>query len=218
MSLQPVFSRCNAFPDTFAATVTQFLREVGEYAVEHVADHTFADVATDILPQIRSTSWLRERGSVFGDRAIVHREFAEGLVVCYVIDDPWCMTFLCQAHLEQWGITEEDLFHLSTRNLHQRANSDVPLPQPGEEPVLIRSGDGFDATRVLLLDTDRVEGLLVAIPERDVLWVGSQDRTQISELMALNEKQSRASEHPVSPTVYRMEQGHLVPVAETHDS
>ena len=74
--------------------------------------------------------------------------------------------------------------------------------------------DGFDATRVLLLDPDRIEGVLVAIPERDVLWLGMEPEGEsLSSLMAQNEQQSELSAHPVSPHLYRMTKGQLVPVS-----
>ncbi len=215
VSLHQLYRRCAAFPDCFAATVSRFLDELETGALERTSDHLFADVATLVLPQIRGTDWVREQGAVFGDAALVHRPLTDDLAICYVVDEPWCMTFVCRAHLRQWGKTEEDLFHLATRNLHRLAGHDLPVPSAQDDPVLLRTGDGFDAARILLLDPDKVDGLLVAVPERDVLWLGSESAEDLPQLMAKTVEQSERSAHPVSPHVYRMDHGRLVQVSET---
>ncbi len=212
-SLHHLFRRYEAFPDNFSESVTRFLAELEQEGVDQPSDHDFADAAANVLPQIRSRSWVEEHGGQFGDRALVHRPFTDDLVVCYVIDEPWCMTFICRAHLRQWGRCEEDLFHLATRNLHQMAGAAVPLPDAEGEPVLLRTGDGFDAARVLLLDPEQVEGLLVAMPERDVLWLGTESESDVSALMDLNQKQAAQSAHPITPNLYRMTNGELARVS-----
>ena len=212
VSLHDLFRRCTAFPDRFSEAVGRFIQELETDGLEEPADHAFADAAPNILPQIRSVDWLAGHGGSFGDGGLVHREFVEDLVICYVIDEAWCMTFVCHAHLRQWGRTEEDLFHLATRNLHRCAGADVPVPEPDGEPVLLRTGDGFDAARVLLLEPERVEGLLVAVPERDLLWLANDDGQDLVSLMSMNEQQSKESAHPVSTQLYRMTAGQLVSV------
>ena len=214
VSLHGLFRRFVAFPDEFPETVSRFLDEMSADGLDSPFDHDFADAATAILPQVRSRAWLEAQGGVFGDGALVHRRFSEDLVICYVIDESWCMTFVCQAHLKQWNIGERDLYHLATRNLDAAVGADVPVPEQDGEPVLLRTGDGFDAARVLLLDPERVEGLLVAMPERDVLWLGREQDDGLGELMSRNQEQSQASAHPISPHLYRVRDGELVQVTE----
>jgi hypothetical protein len=215
VSLHHLFRRCSAFPERFSDAVGRFIEELERDGLEEPADHEFADAAPHVLPQIRSVEWLAEHGGAFGAGALVQRKFTDDLVICYVIDDEWCMTFVCQTHLRQWGRTEEDLFHLATRNLHRSACTDVPVPEPDGEPLLLRTGDGFDAARVLLLDPDRVEGLLVGVPERDLLWLGNDAGEDMASLMSMNEQQSNESAHPVSTQLYRMTSGQLVPVSRS---
>lgn len=215
VSLHHLFQQSLTFPSAFSDMVAQFVEDAFERGLERTWEHGFADVATSILPQIRTRAWLREHGSVFGQGALVHRQLTEDLVICYVIDDPWCMTFVCRAHLQQWGHGEDDLYHLATRNLHALAAADVPLPGPNDDGVLVRTGDGFDAARVLLLDRDKIDGLLVGLPERDVLWLGTDEPRGLGGLMALNAKQARRATHPLSTTLYRMTDGELVPVTDS---
>ena len=92
-------------------------------------------------------------------------------------------------------------------------DSAIDLGKPGAFPSdLVRTGDGYDAARVLLLDPERIDGLLVALPERDCLWVGEAPGEQLARLMELNAEQSARSAHPVSPHLYRLRSGQLEPV------
>ena len=135
----------------------------------------------------------------------MHRPLGADLAVCYVIDDPSCMVFVCQAHLRQWRKNEEAVWQIAYRNLQRRAR--VPLPAEGG-PVLVRTGDGYDASRLLLLGQE-AEGLLVAVPDRDVLWLCSEQEAALGELCARNADWNRTAAHPVSPHLYRVRGGEL---------
>ena len=211
--LDNIFRHYLLYPEQIESLVRQLLGEIEEAGLERPEDRTFSDSAMNILPQICRKDWVFENAPAFGDGALVHREFGPELLLCYVIDDHWSVVFVCNAHLRCWGRTEEDLFHLAKRNLHQLAGSEVPVPQADGEPVLLRTGDGFDAARVLLLDSEKVEGLLVAVPERDVRWLAaSSPGEDLATLMHKNQEQSHQAAHPISPHLYRMSSGHLVPV------
>lgn len=212
VSLHPLYRRVVAFPSAFSESLEMLIEEVEQDALEHTGDHAFADVATTILPQIRTEQWVRENAAALGPGSLVHRPLADDLVICYVIDTPWCMTFVCRAHLDQWSITEEGLYHLATRNLHQMAGSQLPVPTGDEPGVMVRRGDGFDASRVLLLDDEASEGLLVAIPDRDVLWFGNVEDEGIEQLMSMNDEMHERARHPLASKVYRISDGQLVPV------
>lgn len=213
LGLHELFRHSLAFPDAFAQAVARFVREARSDGLDRPHDHSFADVATNLLPQVRAMDWVRSAAPALGDAALVHRPFGDDLAICYVIDEPWSMVFVCRAHLRQWGRSEEDLFRLASQNLQRLAGAELPIPGVNDEPIIVRSGDGYDAARVLMLDPERVEGLLVAMPERDVLWLCSESSAGLAELMSLNEEQNREAEHPVSPHLYRMQAGRLVQVS-----
>ena len=71
------------------------------------------------------------------------------------------------------------------------------------------------AARVLLLDRDNVEGLLVGMPERDVLWLGNDEGQNLGDLMSMNEQQSLRADHPLSTELFRVTDGEFVPVRPT---
>ena len=66
-----------------------------------------------------------------------------------------------------------------------------------------------------LLDHEKVEGLRVAMPERDLLWLGVESDARLPRLMAQNKKQRDRSDHPLSAQIYRMTGGELVPVTSS---
>ena len=197
-------------PKGLPSLARQLLEEIEEVGLERPTDHPFAEVAMRILPQIRSREWLLERAPAFGDAALVHRDLGPDLVLCYVIDDPWSMVFACQAHLKFWGRSEEDVFHLANQNLRRMSLEDVPMPSRTGGPVRIQSGDGYDAARVLLLDPDHVDGLLIAMPSGDSLFLGQQDDRDQMISMLMREDAPRAP--LVSDLLYRLQGQELVPL------
>ena len=207
--LDRVYHHFISFPDEFPRHVRQLLDDIEEIALEDPQDHPFADSALRILPQICSKHWLYSHGPAFGDSAIVHRDLGPDLAVCYVIDEEWSLVYLCQAHLRLWNKTEDDVFHLSNQNLRRKSGADLPDPVEAGGPVRVSNGDGYDAARVLLLDPDRTEGLLVGMPRREALFLGRlEDRESLSDLMA-----EEGGRHPVSGAVYQVEDQQLIPVS-----
>lgn len=211
VGLHEAWRHAEAFPDAFSRMVARLLADVGEVGLDRVADFDFAAAAPVLLPQVRSVSWVEAQGA-FGDAALVQRPLNRDLVVVYVIDDPQCMVFVCREHLRRWRKTEADLNNLALANLVRKGASALDAAAASGEPIVLQSGDGFDAARVLLLE--QAEGLLVAIPDRDTLWVGPEQGQNLDQLMATTEAIARQSAHPVSPSLYRVKDGQLAPLSE----
>jgi uncharacterized protein YtpQ (UPF0354 family) len=211
VELGETFRRWRAFPADFDATVNRLVMEVEQHGLDRMDDHDFATVATWILPQVRSREWLDAQGR-FGDAGLAHRLLTEDLAVVYVIDQGDSMVFVCQGHLRQWHKSEADVFNLAVTNLHRLGGSEIDRVGALIEPMILQTGDGYDASRVLLLE--KSEGLLVAIPDRDVLWLGQEEGQDLSTLMANTQDLNRRAAHPVSPSVYRMRSGKLETVQD----
>lgn len=210
VGLHEAWRHAQAFPDAFARMVARLVADVKETGLDRVADFDFAAAAPILLPQVRSRTWVEAHGA-FGDAALVQRPMNDDLVTVYVIDDPHCMVFVCREHLRRWRKTEADLHNLALANLTRLGGERLDVTAAGREPMVLQSGDGFDAARVLLLD--QAEGLLVAIPDRDTLWVGPSQGQNLEQLMATTEAIARQSSHPVSPTLYQVTDGRLAPVS-----
>jgi hypothetical protein len=194
-----------AFPAGIDLAVGHLIEEIRADALDRPEDHPFSEVANDLLPQVRSVGWLASQAPALGDGALVHRRLGTDLAVCYVIDDAWSMVFICRAHLRQWGRSEEDLFQLARRNLALRTQRAAEAGAARDRPCLA-TGDGYDAARAVLLDPDHAEGLLVALPERDVLWVEAGDEA-LAELMADATLRSPRATESRSLKLYRLEAG-----------
>jgi len=212
VSLHDAFRHAEAFPDAFPRMVERLLADIREVGLDRVGDLDFADAASLLLPQVRSRAWLDERGC-FGDSALAYSKLNDALVTVYVIDDPQCMVFVCRAHLQRWRKSEADLHNLAVANLARLGMGELQQVSAASEPLLIQSGDGYDAARVLLLE--RAEGLLVAIPERDTLWVGGERSQSIEQLMAATEEVARNAAHPVSAQLWRIKDGQLEAATES---
>jgi uncharacterized protein YtpQ (UPF0354 family) len=209
VELGEAFRRFRAFPSDFDATVHRLVGEIEQCGLDRMHDHDFATIATCILPQVRSREWLEAQGR-FGDEGLAHRQLNEDLAVVYVVDQSDSMVFVCHAHLRQWRKSEADVFNLAVANLHRLGGAEIENVGELSEPMILQTGDGYDAARVLLLQEN--EGLLVAIPDRDVLWLGQERGQDLGTLMASTQDLNRRAAHPVSPSVYRVRSGRLEPV------
>lgn len=216
VSLADAFRHEQAFPSGFAEYVANLVEEIREVGMDRVEDLDFAIVATEILPQVRALSWVQERGC-FGDGGIVHTKLNDDLATVYVVDDANSMVFVCRAHLKRWRKSEADLHNLALANLARRDKASMSGVGSETGPMRIQLHDGYDAARVLLLDD--VEGLLVAVPDRDVLWVGSEEQgVDLATLMASTQEIAGRSPHPVSSRVYRVTAGRLEALPDSRRS
>jgi hypothetical protein len=214
--LDNIFRHYLLYPEQIATLARQLLTEIEEVGLEGPEDRLFSDSAMQILPQVCQKDWVFQHGPAFGDGALVHRELGPDLFLCYVIDDPWSVVFLSNAHLRHWGRTEQDMFHLASQNLRRLTDGEVRLPDAKDGPVKIHSGDGYDAARVLLLDPDQAGDLLVAMPERETLYLAREaDLESLESLLRVTDQDP--FEHPVSTELYRLEAQRLVPVRDDGD-
>ncbi|MCR9246448.1 MAG: hypothetical protein NXI31_15550 [bacterium] len=201
VSLHDAMQHEQAFPSGFEGYVARLIEDVQEIGLDRVDDIDFGTAAGMLLPQVRSREWLDGKGC-FGDSGLVHRRLNDELVTVYVVDDPQSMIFVCQAHLRLWNKSVDDVHHLAVANLSRLDPTRLEELRSATEPLRVEVGDGYDAARVLLLD--EVEGLLVAMPDRDVLWVGDEGEVDLESLMADTEAIAERAAHPVSPHVYRV--------------
>jgi len=209
VSLYDAFRHSEAFPESFSGMVAQLVEDVRELGLDRVEDLEFGAAAQLLMPQVRSREWLERQGT-FGDSGLVHTSLNEELVTVYVVDDSASMIFICRAHLRRWQKEVADLHNLALANLAKLGSSG--LEDASAEAVLLQSGDGFDASRLLLLRQQ--EGLLVAIPDRDTLWAGPEEGQDLGELMAMTEQIADRSPYPVSSRLFRVRDGRLQPVRE----
>lgn len=204
VSLHELARHADAGDDAFTRLVASLIAEIRDVGLDRVGDLDFAVAAAELLPQVRSRAWLQAQGT-FGADGLAYTPLADGVVVVYVVNGESSMVFVCREHLRRWRKEVVDVHNLAMANL---ANLGSPLPStPIATPVVVQTNDGFDATRVLLLPPR--DGLLVAIPDRDTLWVGPEAGQNLERLMATTAQLAADSPHPVSPQVFRLSEAGL---------
>lgn len=211
IGLYEAFRHAEAFPESFTRMVAQLVGDVRDVGLDRADELDFATAAHLLMPQVRSKEWLDEQGT-FGDSGLVHTAINDQLVTVYVVDDSSCMVFLCRTHLKRWQKDVQDLHNLALTNLAKLGRNGID--DVSAESVLLQSGDGFDASRLLLIDQQ--EGLLVAVPDRDTLWAGPEAGQDIEQLMSVTEQIADRSQYPVSSRLFRVTDGRLEPVKESH--
>ncbi|MFK7741729.1 MAG: hypothetical protein AB8H80_15530 [Planctomycetota bacterium] len=209
VGLYEAYRHAEAFPESFSRMVLRLLADIREVGLDRVDSLEFATAAQFLMPQVRSRAWLDEQGT-FGDSGLAYTQLNDELVAVYVVDDESCMVFVCRAHLKIWQRDVADIHNLALQNLAR--SGAAGLEGAAEEGVLLQSGDGFDASRLLLLDQQ--DGLLVAVPDRDTLWVGPEGGQNLEQLMKTTERIAEAAQHPISGEVFRVKDGHLEPVRD----
>ena len=220
--LGEVFLREKAFPEAFDDTVSRLVVELREHLAA-TGDLLFDEAVEAVLPQIRAEDWIRDNSPAFGDGSLVREEIFESLALCFVIDEGDSMVFVTQGHLRSWGIDLPSLKNLALANLRRLAESEGGLPEPSaqeSEACVLKSGDGYDAARVLLaLDrsVEDVDGLVFAIPDRDTLLVGRKSEG-LAQLMAAVDEEYASAEHPISPRVFEVRERRLTAAELVEDS
>lgn len=210
VGLYEAFRHAEAFPESFDRMTSRLVADIREVGLDRAEDIEFAAAAAQLLPQVRSRAWIEQQGT-FGDSGLVSTPINDELATVYVVDDSNCMVFICRAHLKRWQKDVADLHNLALGNLRRLGSNGLDPSADG--PVLLQSGDGFDAARLLLLEQQ--EGLLVAVPDRDTLWAGAPDGQNLEQLMAATEELAEKATHPVSPSLFRVTDGRLEAVRES---
>ncbi|MFO7172819.1 MAG: DUF1444 family protein [Bacillota bacterium] len=172
-------------------------------------------VACRILPQVVPASFCEAGGAGVVSLPLV----ADDLRVALVLDEPHRYTYISQATARHWGVAPEALLDLALANL-RRCSCDVEWKRIGRPPrttYLCETFDGYDASRILILDAFRpvlggVPGeVVLGIPHRDCLVaVSDQDPDLVAELQRTVAADFAQARYPVSPRLFRFRDGRLL--------
>ena len=137
-----------------------------------------------------------------------HRPLVDGelrLSLCLDLGDR--LRHLQPMDIHRLGIPLEEAVSRAKDGL-RRVSAGVKPAREGDGALVFESGDGFDASRLLIL-SDWLEGeALVAVPSRDALWVlpGRRD----TDFLRWKVVQAHAAlPYPLSPGLFRWKAGVL---------
>jgi hypothetical protein len=131
------------------------------------------------------------------------------------LDDGETRRHVTEGHRLRLELSVDEMGELAVEHLHRRAGLEDALPGAHEDERVLATGDGYDATRVLLAlqaeDLDQAGDLIFALPDRDALHIGRR-ADDLSGLMQHVEDAHREGKHPISPQLFRVEGQQLRPV------
>jgi uncharacterized protein YtpQ (UPF0354 family) len=178
----------------------------------------FTELADRIYPMLKPIELLvtvRERRLPM----LAYREFLAQLIVTYVIDEQRSVTFINDDHLERWGVGQTDIHEQAIANLRRRTHERVDYVTAGEGDqrlYIFNSGDGYDATRLLLGDVlatwaQALPGnLVIGIPNRDFLIGFSDANPEILEQIAQQIQADAAGrEYGLTEQLFTLESGQV---------
>jgi uncharacterized protein YtpQ (UPF0354 family) len=202
---------CSLSVEHRAQAVRRFVR--GWLQANKPAPEEYEDIQPDILPAVRSRSFFeaaRLRMLLGGaeDTYLPYQTIGDDLGLGLVYDMPDSMKPVSNRELESWGVTFYEALESARDNL-RHVQPQIIGPQEGPGTYVFTTNDGYDSSRLVLLDLVRqfeVNGEYIAMaPGREMLIVtGSEDSAGLEAMIALANK---AFEQPrtVSGAALRLE-------------
>ncbi|TWT54368.1 hypothetical protein Pla22_20150 [Rubripirellula amarantea] len=151
--------------------------------------------------------------------------FADDVTSSVVIDSPDGYAYVRPEDAERWQQTSVDLIEVAKANLVKASEQlEVSLVPGGVKLLVIQTGDGYDAARILLpevrkilldeLDDEDVGTVYAGVPNRDFLIAWSMDTPDEihQQLCSTVAADANRQSHPLSKHVFRLSEEVIVPV------
>jgi uncharacterized protein YtpQ (UPF0354 family) len=161
------------------------------------APEEYADIQPDILPAVRSRSFFESARlrMILGDSEdtfLPYQMLGEDLGLGLVYDMPDSMKPISNRELDLWGVTFYEALEVARDNLRQ-VPPRIIGPEEGEGTYVFTTNDGYDSSRLILLDLIRqfqVTGDYIAMaPGREMLIVtGAEDAAGLEAMVTLAQK------------------------------
>ena len=140
----------------------------------------------------------------------VLRALGHGLLVAYVVDEGESFSYVQHRHIDEAGLSVEDLHTLAITNLGAMAEQSAEVRQHGNMYAVLMGGN-FEASLILFNEfwSEWYAGLapsgfVAAFPARDLLAFGDASSAAThSELTALCERARGNVDHPLSSKIFR---------------
>ena len=178
----------------------------------------FAALASKIYPMLKPIALLvtvRERGLPM----LAYREFLADLIITYVIDEERSVAYINEDHLDRWSVDTQEIHKHAIANLRRRTNEQVDyvVTGAGEQRIFIfNSGDGYDATRLLLADVlmawarELPGQLVIGVPNRDFMIGFSDANPDILQRIAQQvQADAAAREYGITDQLFTLNAGEI---------
>ena len=208
VSLENLYRAAVLRPEEMRQQVERWVVELLR-ATEGTPDRigTFEDLKDRILPMV-----LSDRTAESGHRQNVTEPLVAGLRLAYAIDSDRSIAYIPIAQFKGWNISREELHETAVHNLVTRSeamNAQAAQDDSGQiNLMLFHSGDGYDASRILLPALhERLREYLgspfaAAIPNRDILICFRNDTDTVARVKAQVEEDYRKMPHQVTDKLF----------------
>ncbi|RKW17164.1 MAG: hypothetical protein D8H94_04500 [Cardiobacterium sp.] len=218
LPLQHLYRRYQEHPEELQKLIAFELQRISEHTIRQ----TPADDPEAILPQIKSAGWLQELQKQLAERQpekelkdlITAQPYLADLFICYVYECPAGLRYLSQAESEALGYGNPLLLRTrAIKNLRKRKHRSKLYRLEGGAYSLVLDGV-YDASLLLIIDEILPPGWLhsaiFAAPSRgELLFAKDDSPANLQELQTLVNEVSTKTAHPVSPHLYRWQDGQL---------
>lgn len=151
-----------------------------------------------------------------GADAPVLRELADDIVIAYVVDEPEGLVYIQHRHLQDTGVSLDELHMIGLRNLKAKCNKELRVEKHGPIYGLFLDGN-FEASVILLehiwqgeLSPLVEESFTIAIPARDILaFCDSSSVDGIKTLTQMVTTVFQGGDHLLSRNLFRKAKAQL---------
>jgi uncharacterized protein YtpQ (UPF0354 family) len=216
-SLENVYRSSMLQPDQSVSLIEGWMLEVIR-ASEGTPDHKagFDELAERIMPVV-----LREENVDSQPALMVSQPLVAGLSIAYAIDGEKSFWYIPKSTLDGWKLSIDDLHERALTNLVDR--SQAIAAQAAQDPdgrislILFQTGDGYDASRLLLptlherLREHLGSPFMAGIPNRDILLCFRGDDETRDRLRAQIHKDYGQMPHPITDRLLLITQDGIAP-------
>jgi uncharacterized protein YtpQ (UPF0354 family) len=213
--LDDAYKRYQASSADQQAVLTSLVEDAEKRMDEGNSGRSFSQVEHDLLPVLKRRSVV---ATSTDDPAV--KPF-DDLSVIYGVQRPDSFTVVTKDDLKRWGRSVEELDGVAIANLEKETNAKQKLlcePSGGQKLCGWASGDGYDATRMLVPGlrrqiADALGGPAVyAVPLESVFVALARNYADVIKNTVL--QQFTTGENPLSPELFVERDGRLVTLPE----
>jgi uncharacterized protein YtpQ (UPF0354 family) len=215
--LDEPFAEYRREPERRAEILARLVADAKRRLEEGVSQLSFADARNSLMPLLKPR---------FALRALEEEPFQTGfiadLAVVYAVEHEHDFALVGRDDARRWGVAPRELHRIALDNLLRRTNAEERLlcePSRGQELCGWASGDGYDATRMIVPGLRRqiereIGRAVYAVPMENVFIALPYDvATHENTVEALRTKVLRdftVAKNPVSPKLFADRGGRLV--------
>ena len=213
--LDDAYKQYTSDPDRQDEIVDGLVQEAVRRMEEGNSKRSFSEVSDQLMPMLKRRIDVNR----IKDGAAV-RPF-DDLDVIYAVQGDHYFTVATKDDLERWGKSVGEIDSLALSNLEKQTNKNQKLlcePSGGQKLCGWASGDGYDATRMLVpglrrqIVTELGKPAVYAVPLESVFVALTRNYAPVIKGKVLQE--FTTGKNPLSPELFEERDGQLVPLSQ----